>query len=286
MRSGIALLDELAEHRRDESYREMLEADDAFIEQYGPALRRFVLRWGRQPMRLWSRQWEYPYAAEQIFQFAAGRDGQAMKILDAGSGVTFFPYYVCSRLDGAEFICCDGNAAYGRMFDRLGEAGASPSVKFIPAMLQDLPLESGSLDAVCCISVLEHTDDYPAILDEFSRVLSPGGLLVLTFDISLDGRTEIPRDKARDLLQAVADRFDVAVPDDLPGELDRLDQPDSILTTDAIKAADPKLLPWRWPRLKSLYDFVHGRGLTGGFFSLTCFCLAAHAPVDRPSPQT
>ena len=286
MRSGIALLDELSEHRRSDSYGRMLAADDAFLAEYGPALRRFVLRWGRQPMRLWSRQWEYPYAAEQILQFASEQDNRPLRILDAGCGVTFFPYYMCSRLENAEFICCDGNPAYVRLFDRMARAGASKAVTFMPAMLQSLPLEADSLDVVCCISVLEHTDDFPAILDEFARVLRPGGLLVLTFDISLDGRTEIPREKARDLLRAVAERFDIGDQTDLPGELSRLDEPESILTTDAVRAVEPEMLPWRWPLLKSIYDFFRGCGLTGGFFSLTFFCLAARAVAAPWSDRT
>ncbi|MEQ8516796.1 MAG: class I SAM-dependent methyltransferase [Chromatocurvus sp.] len=43
-----------------------------------------------------------------------------------------------------------------------------------------LPLADGSLDAVICSEVLEHIDDYPAVLREIHRVLRPGGLLCIS----------------------------------------------------------------------------------------------------------
>lgn len=43
-----------------------------------------------------------------------------------------------------------------------------------------LRLAGGSLDGVVSLDVLEHVPDYRAALREFSRVLKPGGVLVLT----------------------------------------------------------------------------------------------------------
>lgn len=43
-----------------------------------------------------------------------------------------------------------------------------------------LPLADNSLDAVICSEVLEHIDDYPAVLREIQRVLRPGGLLCVS----------------------------------------------------------------------------------------------------------
>lgn len=47
-------------------------------------------------------------------------------------------------------------------------------------------LHSGSLDAVTCMSVIEHGVDVPAFLAETARVLRPGGLLVLSTDFDKD----------------------------------------------------------------------------------------------------
>ena len=43
-----------------------------------------------------------------------------------------------------------------------------------------LPIESGCIDGIVCLEVLEHVRDHQAALREFSRVLKPGGALVLS----------------------------------------------------------------------------------------------------------
>lgn len=43
-----------------------------------------------------------------------------------------------------------------------------------------LPLANDSLDAVICSEVLEHIDDYRAVLQEIQRVLRPNGLLCIS----------------------------------------------------------------------------------------------------------
>ena len=282
LRSGIPTPAEVDAHCRSALYREMLAFDDAFVERHRRVLRRYMLRWGGRPMRLFSRRWEYPYAAQCLLDLAAEDASRPLRVLDAGSGVTFFPYFIRRRIARAEFTCCDANAAYADAFDRINRARGDPAVRFLRALLQDLPLDDDAVDAVTCISVLEHTGDYPTILDELRRAIRPGGLLVLTFDVSLDGRCDIPVAAAADLLQAVEERFDLPEGLDWRRELDRTKRPEGILTTDAVRRTAPDLLPWKWPALKSLYDLARGRGWTGGFFSLTTFCL--HARRRAPSP--
>ncbi|MFQ5967028.1 MAG: class I SAM-dependent methyltransferase [Acidimicrobiia bacterium] len=52
-------------------------------------------------------------------------------------------------------------------------------MRFITADYADLPLASQSLDGVYTMESLVHAGDYRAALDEFRRVLRPGGRLVL-----------------------------------------------------------------------------------------------------------
>ena len=84
---------------------------------------------------------------------------------------------------------------------------AADRVRTQRADMHALPYEAGRFDVVYCISVLEHTRDYRTILDEFRRVLRPGGRFLLTFDVSVDGRSDIPRPGAADLLRAIEERF-------------------------------------------------------------------------------
>lgn len=275
-RSGIPLLSEANEYFQSDLCRRMLEFDRTFVEKYGPIIRPRAMRRMDQPMRQWSRRWEYPFVAQRLLRFVRNGSRRPMNVLDAGSGVTFFPYYLCSQAPGLEVICCDRNRRYGAAFEALARATGA-AVTYVPTLLQRIPRESLSLDAIYCISVLEHTGEYEAILDEFRRVLRPGGLLAMTFDISLDGKSTIQPGAAMELIQAVAERFDMEPGLDYAGELARLARPRKVFTTDAVRKTDPALLPWRWPRLKSVYDLFHGRGWSGGFFSLTVCCLAATA---------
>jgi 2-polyprenyl-3-methyl-5-hydroxy-6-metoxy-1,4-benzoquinol methylase len=165
------------------------------------------------------------------------------------------------------------------MFAAVNATMGETKVKFEEGWLQKLPFGDDSFDAVCCISVLEHTSNYTEILEEFSRVLRPGGLLVLTFDLSLDGRFELPRAVAADLLSAVARMFVVPAGIDLQKELARMENPEreGILTTDHIRQTQPDLLPWKHPMLKAAHDLVTGRGWTAGFRSKSVYCLDASA---------
>jgi ubiquinone/menaquinone biosynthesis C-methylase UbiE len=128
---------------------------------------------------------------------------------------------------------------------------------------------------IACISVLEHTSNYGEIIREFARVLRPGGLLVLTFDLSLDGKFELPKDRAADLLKEIQRKFAVRDGVNLEKELARMDNPDAekILTTDHIRQTQPDLLPWKHPMLKAAHDLVKGHGWTGGFRSKSVYCL-------------
>src|SRR6185436_7300974 len=106
-------------------------------------------------------------------------------------------------------------------------------------------------------------------------VLRPGGLLVLTFDLSLDGKFELPRHAAAQLLDFIGRKFDVPGGVSLTEELRRMENPEleGILTTDHIRKTDPDLLPWKHPMLKAAHDLVHGHGWTGGFRSKSVYCL-------------
>ena len=112
LRSGIPTLTEAEALFGDDLYRRMLSFDRAFVANYGRLIRRSVFRWAGQPMAQWSRRWEYPYAAQrlaELAELAEAAGGRDLTILDAGSGATFFPHYLCEQMPAAHIICCDGD---------------------------------------------------------------------------------------------------------------------------------------------------------------------------------
>ena len=260
------------------------------MSRHGEALKVYGKLWWQDPFKLWSRRWEYPFAAAKTIEYGqlmananassgppsslASSRPNTLKFIDAGSGVTFFPYFVCDHLPQAEFICIDSNPSYPPMFDAINRNTPGSRVSFANGMLQKLEMPNASIDGICCISVLEHTDNYGEIVREFARVLKTGGLLLLTFDLSLDGKFELRKEVAADLLSRVAEYFDLGgVP--VEQELNRMGDLNAILSTDHVKRTEPELLPWRFPMAKAVHDLVKGHGWTGGFRSKSVFCLAA-----------
>lgn len=59
-------------------------------------------------------------------------------------------------------------------------ARSSGDIQFVVGSLEHAPLEDHSFDAVLALDVLEHLDDDGAGLREVSRLLKPGGLLLIT----------------------------------------------------------------------------------------------------------
>ena len=241
---------------------------DAFLLRNQVALRDYGRRWVEDPLGQWSRQWEYPFVFDRIRQL--GSD-QSLRILDAGSGATFFPYFLSIQNPAIRVSCCDYDDSLSSIYDQLNR-NEECAADFSIADLRTLPFEDHSFDVVYCISVLEHTNAYDAIVGEFYRVLRPGGKLVITFDISIDGKHDIPAVQAVDLLRSLVE-FDGAVPNQhCPPILKELEQQELVATTSFIESA-PHLLPWKKPgpldHVKSYLKSGHSKTWP----NLTFYCL-------------
>jgi SAM-dependent methyltransferase len=273
LHSGVPLIADVDELKSDPYYSEITGYSRDFLARHADALAGYGRLWGQDPFKLWSRRWEYPFAAQKTIEYGKSHP-RPLKIVDAGSGVTFFPYFICDHLPQAQVTCIDSNPSYPPMFEAINRATPNSRVSFTNGMLQKLEMSDGSVDVLCCISVLEHTNNYGEIVREFAGVLKRGGLLVLTFDLSLDGRFELRKDVAADLLLNVSEFFDTSgVP--VEQELNRMDDHKAILSTDYVKTTEPELLPWRFPMAKAVHDLIKGHGWTGGFRSKSVFCISA-----------
>lgn len=179
-----------------------------------------------------SRQWEYPYAWANVGS-SRGR------LLDAGSGITFFPFLLSAA--GFEVHCCDSDDSLG-LADRYkrAESLTGSRVAFSESTLTDLPYESGSFDVVTCVSVLEHVgaarEDIVAALAD---VLKPGGRLVLTCDVDLRREGGLLMEDVSALLTGMSRSFDLVHPLDLR-------RPWQLLTSEQALELAPWRLPWPW----------------------------------------
>lgn len=107
---------------------------------------------------------------------AEGGVGSAMRILDAGSGTGNLS--IALKEKGAQVVSCDFSPSALKK-----HLAKDQQANTLQASLEEpLPLADKEFDAVCCASVLFTLTERGCrlALREFSRVLKPGGQLVVT----------------------------------------------------------------------------------------------------------
>ena len=135
--------------------------------------------------------------------------------------------------------------------------------------LRNLDYPEKSFDIIYCISVLEHTENYKEIVDHFYRLLVPGGHLILTFDVSLDGDRTISVSDGQKLLDYLGSRFTpVYEATDIKSVINRRGE---VLTTTYVATIDKNLLPWRSP-WKNVLKNVLSLKKPKFIFELACYC--------------
>lgn len=101
-------------------------------------------------------------------------------VMDAGCGDGFFTGLLSERLPTGQAVGLDASAAYLRAAEeRLGEDVAAGRVRLIEGDVNDLPFEAASLDAIWSAHCMQSYATIPHTLEEFRRVLRPGGLLAI-----------------------------------------------------------------------------------------------------------
>ena len=114
------------------------------------------------PSVLYRRLDPFEAAVEAFVQDTAQKTPDGMVVLDAGAGeCRFRGLFSHARYVGIDFGLGDPDWDYSQL-DVVGR-------------LEELPLSSGSCDRVLSIVVLEHTPEPGRVLEEFQRVLKPGG---------------------------------------------------------------------------------------------------------------
>jgi len=126
----------------------------------------------------WSRAWEYQTVTDAI------KSKKYTKILDAGSGITFYPRYLREHWKKT-VICLDYDP---RIIAHTG------------GICEPMEVHQGSYDAIVCVSMLEHMSNPVLAVENMLSCLNPGGKLVCTFDIALDGRSEMKKEKVEKLI--------------------------------------------------------------------------------------
>jgi len=212
-RSGLAALSDFQTPEWRELFSLLEHEQTTFLAQES-RFRSPVYKWPRDPLHNWSRVWEYPYVYHHVKCWCSKlrREG-VPRVLDVGSGVTFFPFSV-ARL-GYHVICAD--------IDPVCEIDLSRAAQYVPHKPgrvdfrlitgATLPFSDEEADVMYCISVLEHIHTFENTISEMVRILKPGGLLLLTIDLDLKGNSEMGIEGYKLLTAKLQQSFDYLYPE-------------------------------------------------------------------------
>lgn len=229
-----------------------------FLGKNSDILKPYAKKWASDPLHQWSRIWEYPFVTDAITKYLSQNNARELHVLDAGSGITFFPYFLKDRFSTLDVICLDYDPLLQNLYAAVND-NTGVQVDFCMRNMDSTGFDAEAFDLIYCISVLEHTRNYPDIIREFKRMLKPRGQLVVTFDISLDGRADIPISEARKLLASIQAEFAFTDQQALI-EFERdTSHFSGIVTTGYVKHAYPDRLPWRYPRLSGVLAALRKR---------------------------
>lgn len=209
MASGIPLAKDMLQLREMERFHHIKAYSDAFVKEYADILSRYSWRIS-DPFMTWSRQYEYTYVFASVKEFAQ-RSPSPVTLLDMGSGVTFFDFFLSDSIPESHVVALDSDETYTELFNEFNllRMDHNPVHFHLQDARQYINLPDSSFDVVVCVSVLEHTDDYEKIVASVHRLLRPGGAFIVTFDIATSSTKSggIQPSQAANLLNVLSKYF-------------------------------------------------------------------------------
>lgn len=268
LKTGLISQESYKENLGTSTFLELEKFNDEFLVRNKHELAEYHGKWTNDSFHTWSRQYEYPFFYESVVDYINKNPGKEVRILDAGSGLTFFPYLLSEKFPNVVVTCTDYDSILNSGFEKINK-NQKGKVKFIQSDLRQRVFEPGSFDFIYCVSVLEHTSEFKQIIENFHTYLSEIGEFVLSFDISVDGDRDIPVAGANKLIKELNYLFTPLTQDKLPSEDDI--RSGDFLTTKFINVFNKKLSPWRSPYKNFLWCLKNFKR-PKFYFNLALYC--------------
>lgn len=115
-------------------------------------------------------------AYEHLHRYAICRDRVAnLRVLDVACGAGYGTNILAQAAAEVTGVDIDGSA-----IRRAAKKYKRDNLKFVTADCHDMPFEAGSFDVVVANEMIEHIEDQDSFLEEVTRVLKPGGTLLIS----------------------------------------------------------------------------------------------------------
>lgn len=274
LRSGIPKIKEYKQVLKSNLFMDIEKFSNEFINFNKTFLKKY--KWAKDPFHQWSRQWEYPFVFYYINNYIKNNKN-IISILDLGSGITFFPYYIASKFNDAKIFCCDFDNSLIELFNHIN-LEYDYNTNFVVSDIFNLPYFDNYFDIIYSISVLEHLNplEYDHLIQEVKRVLKKEGIFIISFDISIDRKRQLSFEIAKRLIKLLEMHFkQIDIESNKCFEY-LIKAEKEIVTTNYVKGINKNLLPWKLTFLtktkfffKNLLKFKIRKEL---FYNLTFFC--------------
>jgi SAM-dependent methyltransferase len=141
-------------------------------------LNAFAAPLGLRQFTNWSKLWEYPWLWHHGLSEI---DWRGKRVLDLGSEQSPFPWWLAQK--GAHVTLVETGRNWVEQWEAVKKALGNSSVDWQIVDSCALPFPNQSFDVVTSFSVIEHQDDKELAAQEVARVLKPGGVFGISFDI-------------------------------------------------------------------------------------------------------